>query len=713
MAIDFFNFFGRHQGPPPLPVAPPPLPKAPTPVGQADTYVPTTPLEKAVAANYAQYGSTAYDLKNRDQVRELLSHSPQLDNNPSTRNDENRCVGASLVALSLLDGNPQANANALRKTAAQFGVSLNEAQNSALEAMGQGHLTPNQATHLQELALKTAGLSDGRENPVGEGAVSGEIGATLSALRANDGLTTLKTATVNSEMEGGGSGRHATATAVDQDGKVVSYDPWPKKRTGQAPLADENTSPQNSEFLDSRFTVNNGADGSASLTVEKAVNQNGKYRMEGSVYDDNIALQKTNHPILPGEPVASGEVGEGPRTFIDPKTGKAMTPRQTRKVEELMANPSKKEASVQGMGEAEAVGAEPGETPAGITAQTGHPASPVPAEPESRSTVTHHETRGVNVAPLQTDATGTIAAKEARAEVSALNKQVSYQSKNVQAQAGVKVGEVAAYAGASASVDLKNLKINAEVHAGVEANLVDAQASARVKLGNIGDVGGDARARVGADALGQAGVGFDPKHGTIDVGASGEAFTGARANAGVNANLGPVGVHAGVAAQVGVGIQAGVDVGMKNGKLHFNLDFGFSLGIGIRFNLGFSIDFKAIGKGIVKGLKAIGKGVKKLGKALAKGAKKMKKAAKKAVKWMGHAAKKATKKLKKLGKKVGKKLKHLFGRHKHKHHHHKKVEHKADHKVAPPAKVAHHHHLKALSKVLQSHGHHSGVEHVA
>lgn len=659
MAINFFNnLFGGPSAPPPLPTVPaaqqPQVPMfLPT-----DTFVPTTPRERAAAKNYDQYGDTNYNLNNRDQVKQLLAHSPQLDNDSAISNDGKRCGGAALVALSLLDGRPQANANALRKTAEQYGVPLNDAQQSALQSMSEGHLNPTETARLQELAWKTAGMSDNQPNAVGNGVRGQEIGATLSTLRANDGLTNLKTATVNVQVQN--EGKHATATAVDQNGEVVSYNPWPKN-DGQAPVVDQNTVPKNDPFLSEQYTVVNPKNGKPALVVEKGVDENGNYRPGGSTDVDNVALEKTRQPIV-GDGVSYDEIANGSKVYLDPKTGKPLPAAQSREIEDKVANPKAAEA-----------------------ADTG-------AETEPKRKL-------VQVAPTQVDVIGNIAAVEARAEKSLVNKQVSYQSKNVQAQAGVKVCEVAAYAGASANVDLKNLKINAEVHAGVEANLVDAQASARVKLGNIGDLGGEGRARVGADAVGQAGVGFDPKHGDINVGASGEAFTGARANAGVNLNLGPVGGHAGVAVQAGVGIQAAVDVGMKNGKFSFNLDFGFSLGIGIRFNLGFSIDFKAIGKGIVDGVKAIGKGFKKAGKAIAKGAKKMKRAAKKAVKWAGKTAKKAAKKLKKVGKKVGKKLKKLFGR---------KRKHKAKHK---PEVTHKHHHMVALKKSLDSK--HSSMEHVA
>lgn len=705
----FLGWFIPQSKPVPKPPSPPPLPQMPSqPVLAAEPAVILEPAlpdaprapkggsrhDRAVDV-YEKNGSVSYDLNNRKQIQQLLANTPQIDNLDSTQNDKMRCVGSSMVALALLDGDPKSNATALLKTAQDYGTPISAEQRAAIKSMSEGHLTPSEAAQLGEMSWDAAGRADKAPNPVGRGATAYEAGAAMSALRSNGGLTHLSTASINNEVQS--STQHATATAVDSKGRVVSYDPWPQEN-GQAKVTNKDMRPDQYSDLASRTSIQNGSGGQAALVTDRAVDAGGNYRVAGNIGDEfaNKALETHTQPLAPGQVVDPNQVFTGgEKTYRDPRTGKPLTAEEARKIEAAQANPQ------------DAIELYYQNKDSG-----GMEAPPPPADP--RLTVTYHKTTGVQVGPLQTDATGNVVSKEVRAEKSALEKQVSYQSKHVQAQAGVKVGEVAAYAGASTSVNLKNLKINAEVHAGVEANVVDAQASAKIKLGNISDLGGDARARVGADAVGEAGVGFDPKRGTIEVGASGEAFTGARANAGVNLNIGPVGGHAGVALQAGVGVQAGVDVGLKNGKLHFGLDIGFSLGIGIRFNLGFTIDFKAIGKGIVDGVKAIGKGLKKLGKAMAKGAKKMKKAAKKAVKWMGKTAKKGLnklkklgkkvgKKLKKVGKKVGKKLKKLFGRRKRKKKN--KVSHKAEvkHPKAPKkahAKLAIHPHMKALKAAL-------------
>lgn len=701
---------------------------------------PSRPLspEEAAVAHYQAHGNDTVDLSSPANVRQFIVNTPQIDSYQSTIKDDHRCGAAALLNASLLDGNNKANANALYLTAQKQGVTISPEQSQALDDWGKGKLNPKQGALLQELMYDTADSTDGKRSNNPGGLSEGEVAMAVYNLQKNGGLPNTTELTITnrnvaqSSSEDGQDKKfsnHYTAHTTTTTQGTVSADSYPDANgTAQVKVGQGAPSAVNNDLFSGQIHGTPASQGPVEMT--NAVDGSGHY-----TYGDKQAMGRGDSTAAL---VTQKVGGNGEQEFRDPKTGLPLSPEAAQETKKLMESAAEElnnsaQGSSGGQGQ---VSAQPGETPAGVTAQTGQPANPIPAP--SSTTVNYHKNTGVKVAPLQTDATGTVASKEVRAEKDGYSKQVGYQSKNVQAQAGVKIGEVAAYAGASSNVDLKNLKINAEVHAGVEANVVDAQASARVKLGNIGDLGGDARARVGADALGQAGVGFDPKNGTIDVGASGEAFTGARANAGVNLNLGPVGAHAGVAVQAGVGIEAGVDVGLKDGKFHFGLDIGFSLGIGIRFNLGFTIDFKAIGKGIVDGIKAIGKGFKKLGKAMAKGAKKMKKAAKKAAKWMGKTAKKAAKKMKNLAKKAGKKvknlakhagkkvknvakkagkkLKKLFGRHKKKHHkagHKHKADkpHKAEarknsehgkpkdtHKVAPA-----HHHMAALKKALHQH----------
>lgn len=666
------NFLGFKSGPPPLP----PVPLNP---------------QQAAAANYQAHAQDTVDLSKPGNVRQFIASTPQIDSFESTTKDDYRCGAAAIFNATLLDGNNKANSDALYLTAQQHNVPISKDQQQALDAWRKGQLNPKQGAQLQELMFDTADATDGNRTNSKGGLTQFEVADTVSGLQKNGGLPNTSDLTItnqnvsqttNQAQDGYEFSNHYTTNATTTTQGKVTADSWPGAN-GQAQVKPGQAAPTaagNDQFAGQ---VHAQPANGVPVEITTPIDQSGHstFGSGGMGKGGTEALQVVKVGS-DAEPV-----------YRDAKTGLPLSPEAAEAVKTQLA----------------------------YNDSTGG-GKPAPLPEPSNTTVTYHKNTGVTVAPLQTDVTGNVVSKEVRVEKDAYSKEVGYQGKNVQAQASVKVGEVAAYAGASASVDLKNLKINAEVHAGVEANLVDAQASAHLKLGNIGDVDAQGRARVGADALGQAGLGFDPKNGTINVGASGEAFTGARANVGGNVELGPVGGHAGVAVQAGLGIEAGVDVGLKNGKFSFNLDFGFALGIGIRFNLGFSIDFKKIGKGIVDGVKAIGKGFKKLGKAMAKGAKKMKKAAKKAVKWMGKTAKKAAKKVKNLAKKAGKKvknvakkagkkLKKLFGRRKKKHHKtHKADAPKVAKPLAKPAKAPHHH-MASLKKAL--HAQHSSLDQVA
>lgn len=655
-------------------------------VGLRSNPAPRPPMrpEEAAAANYQAHAQDTFDLSSPANVRQFIANTPQKDSFDSTTKDDYRCGAAAIFNATLLDGNNKANSDALYLMAQQHNVPISREQQQALDAWRKGQLNPKQGAQLQELMYDTADATDGNRSNNKSGLNEFEVADAVSGLQKSGGLPNTSDLTItnrnvtqanNQAGDGYEFGNHYTVSTTTKTQGTVSADSWPDAN-GQAQVTPGQGAPSAAGNDRLAAQIHAKPANGAPVEIITAIDDSGHSTFGaagmGKGSTSSLQVLKVGSPDAP--------------VYLDAKTLQPLSPEAAEAVKAQLAY---------------------NESTGGGQTQAAPP-------PDPRLTTTYHKTTGVQVGPLQTDATGNVVSKEVRAEKSALDKQVSYQSKHVQAQASVKVGEVAAYAGASTSVNLKNLKINAEVHAGVEANVVDAQASAKIKLGNISDLGGDARARVGADAVGEAGVGFDPKRGTIEVGASGEAFSGARANAGVNLNIGPVGGHAGVALQAGVGVQAGVDVGLKNGKLHFGLDIGFSLGIGIRFNLGFTIDFKAIGKGIVDGVKAIGKGLKKLGKAMAKGAKKMKKAAKKAVKWMGKTAKKGLnklkklgkkvgKKLKKVGKKVGKKLKKLFGRRKRKKKN--KVSHKAEVKHPKATKKAHaklaiHPHMKALKAAL-------------
>lgn len=648
----------------------------------AISVVPASPDRVNARKNYKENGKQSRDLSDPAQVRDLIANSPQVDGDNSTKNDEYRCGAASMFNATLVDGDYRANASALEASGRNLGVAPNKAQQKALNSMSEGHLSPAEAAQLQEYTFKVADATDGSRHR-NAGLDTTEIRDGLKSLQQNGGFPNTQDVAVDlrnvnpTPNADGSYNNHYVVTTTDKNQNRTYANSWPNA-DGKATVTTGVAAPaiKGESDFGGRITLHSGLDGK-SVEELMPVDSNGKLTYGQGGGTQSEAVVRIKEVQTPSGPVQYDAV-------YDPQTGKPLS----REAQQAVYEKVKAANSSGGNG--------------------GAATEPPPAPKRSY----------IDVAPIQYDATGHIASKEVGVGVAAYSKGAAYQSKNVQASAGVQLGSASAYAGASASVDLKNLKINAEVHAGVEANLVDAQASANVRLGNIGDLGGNARAKVGADAVGGAGVGFDPKQGTIEVGAQGEAFTGARANAAVNLALGPVGAHAGVAVQAGVGIMGAVDVGLKNGKFHFGLDFGFSLGIGLRINLGFDIDFKAIGKGIVDGVKAIGKGVKKLGKAIGKGAKKMAKAAKKAVKWMGKTAKKtlkkvgkkakkAVKKLKKLGKKVGHKIKGIFKRHKHKHH--KKVD---KNQVKQQAPVKHeHHHIKALKKAMHLHG--SSFEYVA
>ena len=594
--------------------------------------------ERAAAkTNYQSNGKKDHDLTNAADIRELISQSPQVDNNKKTTNDEVRCGGAAIFNAALLDGDHRANADALESSARNNGVRINKDQQAALDSMRDGHLNANQAAQLQDLSFKMADSSDGKQHP-NSGLSTTEVSAGLLAIKNNSGLPNTQDVTVNLKNVGDTQDKngnhtytnHYTVTTTSKRGNnTTTADSWPGA-DGQATVQDGVGAPSvGSPGYGGKVVLHDGLDGKT-LEVQNAIDQGGRaaFGKEGLGEADTIMSEKARIQ-------ADGSLGEVGRKFLDPQTAQPLSEKKQQEALEQVQ----------------------------YTQNSGNGKSAGPAEPSlldrAKAKIQDKIQDLANTSPKDLvkkalPSNLKVVGKEVGADAALLSKDASYQGKHVQANAHVEVMSAHVSAGASAAVDLKHLKIKAEAHAGAEVDLVAAEVHASVGFG-IGKVGGDAKARVGADATGQAGIGFDPRHGDINVGAAGQAFTGARANAGIDAHLGPVGVRGGVAVQAGVGIQAGVDVGLKNGKFSFNLNFGFSLGIGIRFNIGFDIDFKKIGKFFVKTFK----GLKKAAKAIKNLGKKAKKAAKKAVKWMGKTAKKGIKKLGKKLKSAGKKVKNV------------------------------------------------------
>jgi hypothetical protein len=203
--------------------------------------------------------------------------------------------------------------------------------------------------------------------------------------------------------------------------------------------------------------------------------------------------------------------------------------------------------------------------------------------------------------------------------------------------------------------------IGADFGAGASAYLFSTENSASAGIKYIGEVGAQGNAFIGASAEANAdkSIGKDGVYAEV----GGSAFVGASANVSgsVKTNIG-INAEAGVGVAVGFGAEGKVKAGFKDGRLDFKCSFGLALGVGIRFNLGFSIDFKkawntikggakkawntfksgckTVASGIGNAVKTVGKGIKKAGEAVVSVAKKVGNTVKSAAKKVGKFFKK-------------------------------------------------------------------------
>lgn len=172
---------------------------------------------------YRRHGEVAHDLSSREEVGRLISRSPQLDNIASAGGDETRCGGAAMLNALLLDGNHEANASAIERLASSRHVDLSAREAAAVEAMGGGHLTPNQSAQLQSLLYRVADTGD--RSHTGEGLSGVELSTTVGALTALGGFgNTSEVNFRNSEM--GGGAHHWTVTSTTGEG-TAHADSWP------------------------------------------------------------------------------------------------------------------------------------------------------------------------------------------------------------------------------------------------------------------------------------------------------------------------------------------------------------------------------------------------------------------------------------------------------------------------------------------------------
>jgi len=168
------------------------------------------------------------------------------------------------------------------------------------------------------------------------------------------------------------------------------------------------------------------------------------------------------------------------------------------------------------------------------------------------------------------------------------------------AQAGLELGEDGLQGSASAS-----------------GYLAQAEGSAGLAAGPV-EVGVEGNAMVGAEAGVDAGIGPEGVH------AGGEAFVGARGEVGAHGEVGGVGVGGTAEGWVGAGVEADVNVGMNDdGSFTIGGSFGAALGIGGSLSGEITIDpgevadtVQDIGDGIGDGVDAIGDGLGDAGDAM-------------------------------------------------------------------------------------------------
>jgi hypothetical protein len=177
-------------------------------------------LQEAASATYARHGAVSRDLSSRADVGRLISQSPQVDDMRRVGDDGVRCGGASLLNGMLLDGGYQANADAIRTTAADRGVTLSTDEDSALSAMHDGHLTSRQAAQLQDTMYRIAGQGGDHV-----GLSMGQIDQTAQALRSHGAFAQSE---VTFETHAMPSGSHHATVSVDANpGGPATADSWP------------------------------------------------------------------------------------------------------------------------------------------------------------------------------------------------------------------------------------------------------------------------------------------------------------------------------------------------------------------------------------------------------------------------------------------------------------------------------------------------------
>ena len=186
----------------------------------------------AAADLYARKGDTPYDLTKRSQVETLIRNSPQVDaatgQDPSN-DGASRCATAATTAALLLTHDPARSAEAVKKTVAEYGLTPTAAQAAALEAMGQGTLTPNQSAQVQEL-LYDAVRVNGRQAAGGRQGMTGDDLMDLAATLKKHGA--FRYAAVDLELRRvddgkGGVGAHWTAQVETTRHGAVKVDTWP------------------------------------------------------------------------------------------------------------------------------------------------------------------------------------------------------------------------------------------------------------------------------------------------------------------------------------------------------------------------------------------------------------------------------------------------------------------------------------------------------
>ncbi|MBX3172324.1 MAG: hypothetical protein KF760_33275 [Candidatus Eremiobacteraeota bacterium] len=280
---------------------------------------------------YGAQGDSPYDLRERQDVLDLISSSPQLDDLNSTTHDSVRCGGAAIFNGLLLDGNSQANAGALSRVAGERGVEISKVQQQALDAMKSGQLTPHQAAQLQELTYSVADSFDSQLS--GGGLYNSEIASTLDALVKQGALGNTKTLSINGEYRGlksnGDYQSHATVTSTVQgkDGSTstVTADSLPDL-AGAEPAVREGRGPVLSDpkFVD-RVTYMHG--------------KNGPEFEEFTAYDSNG--NPTFGPVGTGTTAVVEKTSSRGNTFyLNPKTAAPLSSERQQEFREKIANPT-------------------------------------------------------------------------------------------------------------------------------------------------------------------------------------------------------------------------------------------------------------------------------------------------------------------------------------------------------------------------------------